>query len=137
MNSPLKKTTPVDNRKPAAPAGAAPPALRRTFVMTNRHGLHARPCAVLIRTLQPFACEIKIECGEATANGNSILGVMSLAAGYGSKLTFTISGSKATGAMAAVQQLFETQFEKAYTPENKGSSGMSVSAQTGNPGTKK
>ena len=115
----MKKPTSVDARKFAAPAAPAQPALRQTFIMTGRNGLHARSCAALIQTLQPFACEVKVECGDAVANGNSILGVMSLAAGFESKLTFTITGSKATEAMAAVQQLFESKFEKACAVGNK------------------
>jgi len=115
----MKQTTSVDARKLAAPADPAQPTLRQTFIMTSRNGLHARPCAVLIRTLQPFACEVTVERDNITVNGKSILGLMSLAAGFGSKLTFTISGSEAAGAMAAVQALFESQFQKAYAPENK------------------
>lgn len=44
---------------------------------------------------------------------------MALAAGFGSRMTFIITGSEAARAMAAVQRLFETQFEEAYAPENK------------------
>ena len=119
MNAPIEKTTLVDTRKVAAPTGSAQPTRRQTFTMTNRSGLHARPCAVLIKTLRPFACEITVEHGDMTANGNSILGLMALGAGYGSKLTFTINGSAAAQAMAAVQWLFETQFQAAYAHEKK------------------
>jgi phosphotransferase system HPr-like phosphotransfer protein len=42
---------------------------------------------------------------------------MALAAGCGSKLTFTITGQDAARAMAAVQRLFATRFEQAYAPE--------------------
>jgi phosphotransferase system HPr (HPr) family protein len=115
----MKKTTQTATHKKIAPDGPNKPTLRQTFAMTNRNGLHARPCALLVKTLRPFACEVKVEHDGATASGNSILGLMSLAVGFGSKLTFIINGSEAARAMAAVQQLFETQFEKAYAPENK------------------
>lgn len=118
-NSPMKKPTSVDANKTAAPAGPAHPTLRQNFIMTNRNGLHARPCAVLIQTLRPFACVIKVEHEDVTANGNSILGLMALGAGFRSKLTFTISGSEAARAMAAVQRLFETQFQEAYALKKK------------------
>lgn len=105
--------------KKIAPARTSSPVLRQIFIMTNRHGMHARPCALLVKTLRLFACAVKVEANGAVASGNSVLGLMSLGAGFESKLTFTISGSEAARVMAAVQQLFKTQFEEAYAPENK------------------
>jgi len=105
------------NRKNAAPASGYEVTLRQTFTMTNRNGLHARPCALLVKTLRPFGCQVKVEHGNAVADGQSILGLMALAAGFGSKLAFTITGAEAARAMAAVQRVFDTQFEEAYQPE--------------------
>jgi len=115
----MKKTTQSATHKQIAPDGPNKPTLRQTFVMTNRHGMHARPCALLVKTLRPFACEARVEANGAVASGKSILGLMALAAGFGSNLTFIISGGEAARAMAAVQRLFKTQFEEAYAPENK------------------
>jgi phosphocarrier protein HPr len=115
----MKKTTQPAAHKKIAADGPTKLTLRHTFAMTNRKGLHARPCALLVKMLRPFACEVKVENNEATASGNSILGLMALAAGYESKLTFIITGSEAARAMAAVQRLFETRFEEAYAPDNK------------------
>ena len=92
--------------------------LRRSFLMTNRNGLHARPCALLVKALRPFACEVRIEHDDAIASGNSILGLMALAAGFESKLRFTITGPEAACAMVAVQRLFDTEFEEAYAADN-------------------
>ena len=91
------------------------PKLQRTFVLRNRNGLHARPCALLISTLRPFQCEIEVQVNDQSANGGSILGLMALAAGYGSKMTFSIAGEQAAEAMAAVKHLFDTSFMEAYT----------------------
>jgi phosphocarrier protein len=115
----MKRPTQAAAHKKIAHDGPIKPTLCQTFAMTSRNGLHARPCALLAKTLRPFACEARVEANGAVASGNSILGLMSLAAGFESKLTFIISGGEAARAMAAVQQLFETQFEEAYAPENK------------------
>lgn len=93
--------------------------LRQTFTMTNRHGMHARPCALLVKALRPYACKVEVAAGGTVVNGQSLLGLMSLAVGFGSRLTFRITGGEAARGMAAVQQLFETRFEEAYTPEIK------------------
>ena len=116
-----KPTQPASasTRKNVAPVRADKPTLRQTFTMTNCKGLHARPCALLVKTLRHLACDVTVESGDATASGHSILGLMALAAGFGSKLTFVITGSKAARAMGAVQRLFDTQFEEAYAQENK------------------
>lgn len=112
-------TASASTRNKIAAALTGKPTLRQTFIMANRHGLHARPCALLVKTLRPFACQVEVESDGMIANANSLLGLMSLAAGFESKLTFIISGGAAARAMAAVQRLFETQFEEAYAvPEN-------------------
>lgn len=95
------------------------PTLHQTFVMTNRNGLHARPCALLVRTLRPFACTVEVVASGMVANGQSILGLMSLAVAYGSRLTFIINGSQAARAMSSVQQLFQRQFEETYAAESR------------------
>ena len=87
--------------------------------MTNRNGLHARPCALLDKALQPFSCEVKVEHDGASTDGRSLFGLMGLAVGCESKITFVISGNDAPQAMAAVQRLFDTEFEEAYAPPNK------------------
>ncbi|NOS70385.1 MAG: HPr family phosphocarrier protein [Verrucomicrobia bacterium] len=115
----MKKTIPTDARKTAAPAGPKQTTLRRTFIMTNRNGLHARPCALLIKALNKFHCDVSVEHDGETANGHSILGLMCLAVGCESKMTFTMTGDDAPQAMAAVQRLFKTHFEEAYVPGNK------------------
>ena len=45
---------------------------------------------------------------------SSILGLLTLAAGYDSKLTFTVTGREAAAAMRRIANLFETHFREAY-----------------------
>jgi phosphotransferase system HPr (HPr) family protein len=95
-------------------AQPATPMLRQTFIMNNPNGLHARPCALLVKTLRPFQCQVTVECRGLRANAASILGLMSLAAACGSKMTFSITGGDAAQAIAALHRLFDTNFEDAY-----------------------
>ena len=89
-------------------------SVRRSFVVGLEHGLHARPCALLIKTLRPFASDVLVESNGEQASGHSIMGLMMLAAGSGCRITFTITGPDALDAMAAVEQLFATGFAEAY-----------------------
>jgi len=96
------------------PAQGTSPGITETFSLRNPHGLHARPAALLVRTLTEFDCIITVECGGYSVNGRSILGLLCLAAGYGSRLTFIARGREASRALAAVKNLFATNFENAY-----------------------
>jgi phosphotransferase system HPr (HPr) family protein len=87
--------------------------VRRTFVVNTQPGLHARPCALLVQALQAYRSTAEVEVGAEKASGKSILGLMMLAAGYGSEITFTIVGEDAIEAMAAVHRLFDVRFEVA------------------------
>jgi phosphotransferase system HPr (HPr) family protein len=106
MNSP---TSPA-----MAPSSELSTGPRRTFVMKNVLGLHARPSSLIVKTLQGFDCQVMVECGDAAADAQSIFGLLSLAAGYDSRLTFVAAGRDATKAIEAMQRLFESNFEDAY-----------------------
>lgn len=82
----------------------------QSFMVNLEHGLHARPCAMLVRALQPLHVSVVVASHDEQASGKSILGLMSLAAAFGANLTFTITGPDALQAMAKVAQLFETRF---------------------------
>ncbi|HVV73172.1 MAG TPA: HPr family phosphocarrier protein [Verrucomicrobiae bacterium] len=88
--------------------------LQRSFTVDLEHGLHARPCALLIKTLRPFSSEVLVEANGEQVSGHSIMGLMMLAAGLGCRITFTITGPDALQAMAAVEHLFATRFAEAY-----------------------
>ena len=77
-----------------------------TLKITNKHGLHARPAAHLVKIAGKFASEIKIIKDGLEVNGKSIMGVMMLAAEPGSE----IDGSDETSAMEALKELIAQNF---------------------------
>jgi phosphocarrier protein HPr len=88
--------------------------IRRTFVMENFHGLHARPADLLIKCVSQYRCEVIAQCGEGLTDARSLLGLLGLAAGWQSKITFTATGVDAAQAIAAIQRIFERKFDEAY-----------------------
>lgn len=84
--------------------------LRQTFTVSNKLGLHARPAALLVQTVNRFHSEVTIQKGKQKVNGKSIMGVMMLAAGPGSHVTIRASGPDARKAMAEIAKLFEQNF---------------------------
>ena len=61
-------------------------AMRREFVVINKLGIHARPAAMFVKIANRFTCTILVEKDGEQVNGKSIMGLMMLAAGPGSKL---------------------------------------------------
>jgi len=92
----------------------APAGVRQTFVLNNRYGLHARPAALLSRTLRNFNCNVQACCGGELANAKSLMGLLTLAAGYGSQITFIADGPESVRAIDAIAKIFETNFRDAY-----------------------
>ncbi|HWQ91523.1 MAG TPA: HPr family phosphocarrier protein [Clostridia bacterium] len=103
---------------PDQPVGArrnptSPLTTRQTFTVNAEHGFHARPCAMLVKALLPFRSRVEVELNGngQPVSGKSILGLMSLAAEPGSKLSFTIVGDDAMQAMTVVAYLFLNHFD--------------------------
>ena len=83
--------------------------IRREVTVRNRLGIHARPAAAFVKLASRFESEILVEKDDQTVNGKSIMGLMSLAAGRGSKIRITARGPDADRAMEALVHLVEVQ----------------------------
>ena len=84
----------------------------KTLVLTNKLGMHARPAAMFVKTASRFDAEITVEKDGEQVNGKSIMGLMMLAAGYGSKLKLSARGLDATQALEEIEKLFEKKFNE-------------------------
>jgi len=81
-------------------------------VIKNRLGLHARPAAMFVREANRHKCEIHVEKDGETINGKSIMGLMMLAAGMGSRIRITAMGPGAQEAVQSLLQLVERKFDE-------------------------
>lgn len=79
-------------------------------VIENRNGLHARPAAMFVKISSRYRSEVWVEKDGERVNGKSIMGLMMLAAGKGSRLMVTAEGSDADKAVAEIKSLVETRF---------------------------
>lgn len=82
----------------------------RELKIKNKVGLHVRPAALIAQKASGFASEVRLIKGEEEVNAKSIMGVMGLAAEYGSSLTLKVWGSDEVEAADAMVQLFESKF---------------------------
>ena len=83
------------------------------LTVTNKMGIHARPAAMIVRVANKYESELQVEKDGEQVNGKSIMGLMMLAAGSGSKLQLTANGADADKVLKEMQSLFERKFEEA------------------------
>jgi phosphocarrier protein HPr len=84
----------------------------RELTVLNKLGIHARPAAMFVKTANKFTCDIFVEKDGERVNGKSIMGLMMLAAGPGSKLTIIAEGSDRGTALDAIEALIERKFDE-------------------------
>ena len=86
--------------------------IEKILTVRNRAGIHARPAALIAQTANKFAAEIILEKESTTLNAKSIMGVITMAAGYNTTLTLRVEGSDEADAADAIAKLFESKFEE-------------------------
>jgi phosphocarrier protein len=84
----------------------------RIVSVTNRLGLHARAAARLVQLASNYRCQVQLRRvdNQQPADGKSILGVLLLAASFGTELVVTTSGEDEVDALEAVCQLITAKF---------------------------
>lgn len=82
----------------------------RSVQIVNKHGLHARPAAEMVKTASRFKCDITISRDDLEVNGKSIMGVMMLAAECGASITLRATGPDADDALESLSTLVASRF---------------------------
>jgi len=86
--------------------------IEKEITIINRLGLHARPAAMFVRIASRYRSEIWVEKEGEQINGKSIMGLMMLAAGQGSKLVVRCVGPDADRAMEELEELISRRFNE-------------------------
>lgn len=84
--------------------------IKTRTTISNKLGLHARASAKLTKLAGSFPCEVFMSRGDRRINAKSIMGVMMLAAGKGTRITVETEGTDAEPALAAVLALIADKF---------------------------
>ena len=84
----------------------------KKIIVQNRAGIHARPSSLIVQTAAKFQSNIMFEKENVTVNAKSIMGVMTMAAGYQTELIVSADGADEAEAVAALEQLFAAKFEE-------------------------
>lgn len=86
------------------------PVASREVILVNPQGFHARPAHLFMKLAGEFEAEVRILKGNETINGKSILDLLTLGAGNGTKLTLHAVGNDAQAAVEALARLVESGF---------------------------
>ena len=85
-------------------------AIVRVLQICNKKGLHARASAKFVKCTEQFDAEVRVTRGHETVGGTSIMGLMMLAAGIGTKIVIEADGADAERALAALAALVADRF---------------------------
>ena len=78
----------------------------------NRAGIHARPSAILVQTTKNFESNIFFVKNSDRINAKSIMGIITLGAGYGAEIKVIADGPDEEEAVEAISRIFESKFEE-------------------------
>lgn len=81
-------------------------------VLVNQKGLHARAAAKFVRTASMFRAQVHVVRDAMRVQGNSIMGLMMLAAPKGTRLKLCASGPEAADALTALAELISRGFDE-------------------------
>ncbi len=86
--------------------------IEKKLVVKNKLGLHARPAALFVQLANRFECDIIIKKGTSQVNGKSIMGILMLAAGKGSRILIRADGRDAKLAVEKLERLVSSDLSK-------------------------
>ncbi len=78
--------------------------------IVNPLGLHARPAASLVQVVLKFKSDVYVQVNGQRVNAKSIMGLLTLAAAQGSRMSVSCSGPDAAEALEAVRTLVQAGF---------------------------
>jgi phosphocarrier protein len=87
---------------------AAP--LSQSVTIANKRGLHARAAAKFVKTVSQFSADVTVSRDGTGVTGSSIMGLMMLGAGIGSRIVIATSGADAQPALDALVALVKGKF---------------------------
>lgn len=84
--------------------------LRRSLKICNKRGLHARASAKFVQIAAGYDADVKVEKGGIIVGGDSIMGLMMLAAAPGCTIRLSATGRQAEDVLQALEDLVRSRF---------------------------
>jgi len=93
------------------PPDSGEPLIKELTIL-NKLGIHARPASQFVKIANRFSCDIFVERSGEKVNGKSIMGLLMLAAGPGTKLIIHAHGPDAHAALGEIEALIKRKFDE-------------------------
>ena len=87
-------------------------AIKKELEIINQRGLHARAASKLVNVVKKYKSVVTVSKNDQKVTGNSILGVMMLAAGLGDKIIFEVTGEDEQESFEAIKILVNNKFDE-------------------------
>jgi len=81
-----------------------------TLTITNERGLHARASAKFVEIVEAHDAQAQVTRDGMTVSGDSIMGLLMLAAAKGTTIDLSTSGTQAEALAAALTELVQDRF---------------------------
>lgn len=88
--------------------------VRSIFTVKNNKGIHTRPATEIVKCAAKFKSDIFLTYKRMEVNAKSILGILCLAAGRGSRIAISACGPDAEEAVDALLDLAGREFNMEY-----------------------
>lgn len=86
--------------------------IEKETVIKNRAGIHARPAAMIVQTASKFKSKLYLQKGDDRINAKSIMGIITLGAGFETEILIIADGEDEQEAVDAIDKLFQNRFEE-------------------------
>ena len=86
--------------------------IQTRLTLLNAMGLHARAAAAFVKALKDLEVEVTVSWEGQTANGRSVLDLLTLGAPQGSVLELQIQGVDADEALSTLTRLVANRFDE-------------------------
>lgn len=87
---------------------------KEKIFITNKLGLHARAAAKFVKLAEKLTSKVEVSKNKVSVNGASILGLMTLAAKKGTKITITCKGKKSLRDLNLLLELVKRNFDEEF-----------------------
>lgn len=84
--------------------------MKKSIVIGNKTGLHARPAAQFVQLATKFKSRIRVSKADREVDAKSIINVLSLGVGKGTEITLKAEGEDEQNAIGALAALIRTNF---------------------------
>jgi len=87
-----------------------PEPITRRLTIQNEKGLHARASAKLVELVEDYDAQVEVTKDGLSASGDSIMGLLMLAASKGAEIEVESRGAQAEALMDAIESLVADRF---------------------------